>query len=422
MSTPLVRDVVVIGAGAAGLWCAARLAERGMRVRLLEKMQRTGTKILASGGSRCNLTTTLEADEAARLFGSRGARFLASALELLPPRAVRERFHALGVPTVEAPLEKVFPRSQRAVDVRDALLRWALGSGVELVLGAAVSALEPAGESWRVHTQDGRVFEAARVVACSGGKSYPKTGTTGDGYAWLASLGLEVIEPVPALVPLTSPASWVRELTGIAWESGATRLLSPAGKELLRRERPLLFTHRGVSGPGAMDPSHFVARARAAGALERPFVLELDLFPKVSREELRARLLALAGAPGQPSVARALPEMVPRPLVRAAARAAGLAVGEELPRAAHLAKHERHALIEALKALPIPIDGTLGFDQAEVTSGGLALRELDPRSLQVNRCPGLYVCGELLDLSGPIGGLSFLSAWSTAELVAAALR
>lgn len=417
-----MHEVIVVGAGAAGLWCAARLAERKKRVLLLEKTQRTGTKILASGGSRCNLTTTLEADQAARLFGPRGARFLSSALELLPPRAVRERFHALGVPTVEAPLEKVFPRSQRAVDVRDALLRWAIGSGVEIVLGAAVESLEPAGEIWRVHTREGRVHEAARVVACSGGKSYPKTGTTGDGYAWLSALDLEVIEPVPALVPLTSPASWVRELTGIAWESGATRLLSPAGKELLRRERPLLFTHRGVSGPGAMDPSHFVARARAAGALERPFVLELDLFPKVSREELRARFLALAAAPGQPSISRALPELVPRPLVRAAARVAGLAVGGELPRAAKLAKHERHALIEALKALPIPIDGTLGFDQAEVSSGGLALRELDPRSLQVNRCPGLYVCGELLDLTGPIGGLSFLAAWSTAELVAAALR
>jgi predicted Rossmann fold flavoprotein len=417
-----VHEVIVVGAGAAGLWCSARLAERGLRVLLLEKTTRAGTKILASGGSRCNLTTTLEADAAARLFGPKGSRFLAHALELLPPRAVRERFHALGVPTVEAPLEKVFPRSQRAVDVRDALVRWALGAGAELRLATPIAAIAREGSEWVVSATEGSTFRATRLVLCAGGQSYPRTGTTGDGYGWLRALGLEVVVPVPALVPLTSPASWVHELTGIAWESGACRLLSPNGKELLRRERPLLFTHRGVSGPGAMDLSHFVARARAEGPLERPFTLELDFFPLVSREELRARFLAAAAAPGGPTVARALPETLPRPLLRAALRAAGIAVHDELPRAARLAKHERHALIEALKGLPIPIDGTLGFDHAEVTSGGLALRELDPRTMQVNRCPGLYVCGELLDLGGPIGGLSFLAAWSTAEVVATGLR
>src|SRR5262245_32084564 len=163
------RELLVVGAGAAGLWAAARAAELGACVLLLEKTPRTGTKVLASGGTRCNLTTTLPPDEAARLFGPRGARFLRRAFRELPPSAVRERFHALGVPTVEAPLEKVFPASQRARDVRDALETWARGAGARIVCGAAVAGIERADGRWRVHAGGVRAFEAERLLLAPGG-------------------------------------------------------------------------------------------------------------------------------------------------------------------------------------------------------------------------------------------------------------
>ncbi|MEL6907853.1 MAG: NAD(P)/FAD-dependent oxidoreductase, partial [Planctomycetota bacterium] len=214
----------------------------------------------------------------------------------------------------------------------------------------------------------------------------------------------------------TSPAPWVHELTGLAWQ-GAEVTLEPAagGKRLARRRRPVLFTHTGISGPGAMDVSAHVARGGA-------FRLRVDAFPDIEREALRAAFVDAARLPGNPRVQRALGEMetgpMPRRLFEAFAAQAsvppGVALGE-------LSKSGRHGLVEALKGLEVPVDGTRGWDHAEVTAGGLALREVDPRSMAVNGRSGLFVIGELLDVDGPIGGLSFQAAFSTAEVAGRAL-
>lgn len=413
------RGVVVVGAGAAGLWAAAVAARRGADVLLLEKTPRAGTKVLASGGTRCNLTTTLPAREAGRLFRSAGARFLAPALAALSPADLRRRFAGLGVPTVAAPLEKVFPASGRARDVRDALQREVGLAGAELLLSAPVVGLEPTGRrAWRVHLADGRSVGGERVVLAAGGASYPRTGTTGDGYGWLAELDLPLVEPTPALVPLTSPAPWVRDLTGVSLPDVAVRLVDGGRVVLGRRRRPLLFTHRGVSGPAAMDLSVHVGRAPSAGD-GGGMHLVLDLVPELEREVLRARLVEAAAAPGRPRLGRVLPG-VPRRVLAAAARQAGAGAGDG-GRPAGLSRAGRHALVEALKGLVVPVDGTEGFERAEVTAGGLALGAVDPRTMGVNARPGLFVVGELLDLDGPIGGLSFQAAFATAELAGRAV-
>jgi hypothetical protein len=415
------HELVVIGAGAAGLWAAARAAELGRRVLLLEKTARTGTKVLASGGTRCNLTTTLGPDDAARLFGPKGERFVRPAMRALPPRAVRARFEALGVATVEAPLEKVFPASQRARDVRDALERWALTAGVELRLATPVRGLARQGARWRVALEDGGALEAERVCVCPGGASYARTGTSGDGYAWLEALGLPLVEPVPALVPLVSPEPWVHALAGVALQEVEARLVAPDGAELGRRARPVVFTHHGLSGPGAMDLAEPVAREAARAAREgrppRAHVLALDLLPGAARAELRARTLewaALAGAPqlaGQIANAYALPRRVVERALLQAGLASDLRVNA-------LGRAGRHELVEALKGLAVPVTGTRGFELAEVTAGGLDLAALDPRTLRVNGVPGLLCFGEVIDLAGPIGGLNFQAAFACAELAA----
>ncbi len=414
-------DVLVVGAGAAGLWAAARAAELGRDVVLLEKTPRTGTKVLASGGTRCNLTTTLGPDEAARLFGQRGARFLAGAFRALPPLEVRRVFHGLGVATVEQELEKVFPASGRAREVRDALEAWALRAGVRILRDFPVLAVERAPAGWIVRGPDRLPRSARELVLAPGGMSYPRTGTTGDGYAWLTALGLPLVEPVPALVPLRSPDLEARGLAGVALQAASAALLSPEGVLLGRRRRPVLFTHAGLSGPGALDLSEPVAReearAVAEGRAPRPHRLVLDLAPDVPREELRGSLLAAGALAGGPRLANRLPAELglPRRIVLSALRRAGL--GEET-RANELPRDRRHALVEALKGLSVPVDGTLGFERAEVTAGGLALSAVDPRTMRVQGCAGLLVCGELLDLAGPIGGLNFQSAFATAELAA----
>ncbi|QDU85038.1 putative FAD-binding dehydrogenase [Planctomycetes bacterium Pla163] len=400
--------VVVVGAGAAGLWAAWRSASLGARTLVVEKTPRTGTKVLASGGTHCNLTTTLEPEGALALFGDRGARFLARALWNLPPAAVRERFDEWGVPTVEAPLEKIFPQSGNARDVRDALERAVRSAGATIRTTAPVAALEPAPFGWHLVLEGGERIAAARVILCPGGRSYPRTGTTGDGYGWCTSLDLPLVEQVPALVPLTSPDAWARELTGIAVQEAEVRLVAPNGRTLGRRRRPVLFTHNGLSGPGPMDLSEPVARAN--GGLR----IAIDLFPDTEREELRDLLVSGASTRGAPKVARMLPAPLPARLRAAVFAAAGLE-GDD-PRCSELDRATRHQLVESLKALHVRVDGTLGYDKAEVTAGGLDLRVVDPGTMAVRGRQGLFACGELLDVQGPIGGLNFQAAFATAEL------
>lgn len=413
------RALCIVGAGAAGLWAAARTASFGVPTLLLEKTPRTGTKVLASGGTSCNLTTTLASEPASALFGKKGARFLRTALRVLSPMDVRERLHGLGVATVEAPLEKVFPASRRARDVRDALERWAREAGAEIRPNARLMELRPKNGRWSLGLETGEELLADDVILASGGKSYPRTGTTGDGYAWLESLGLELVPPVPALVALSSPAGWVHELAGIALENVRVHL-TRGGKTIRRRARPVLFTHRGLSGPGVMDLSDAIARAKENG--EDLPQLHLDLVPGSDREEVRRALRKIEARRGAPLLRRALAEGLAEPLPRRVVRAvlvqAGCGGGM---RTNELTRPQRHLLVESLKGLTVPVDATLGFDRAEVTAGGLALSEVDPGTMAVRRYPGLFVCGELLDLAGPIGGLNFQAAFATAELAARAV-
>ena len=298
-------------------------------------------------------------------------------------------------------------------DVRDALEREAREAGARVLCDAPVVGVEPSGSEWIAHLADGRRLVCPALLLCPGGQSYPRTGTTGDGYAWLRALDLPLVDPVPALVPLRSPETWVHELTGIAVQEVEARLFDPGGKVRARRRRPVLFTHRGLSGPAAMDLSERVARDP-----EGLFQVSLDLAPDMEREELRGRLVEAAGRAGKGRAAAAMGEPLPRRLLAAVARQAGLEA--EDPRAHELSKPERHRFIEAWKGLRVPVRGTLGYEAAEVTAGGLDLRAVHPRTMEVRGYPGLYVFGELLDLAGPIGGLNFQAAFATAELAAEA--
>jgi predicted Rossmann fold flavoprotein len=317
------------------------------------------------------------------------------------------------VPTETAPLEKIFPASHNAKDVRDALERAARAAGVLILLSAPLAGLERSEDGFRLHLADGSGLWSPRVVLAVGGQSYPKTGTTGDGYAWLRALRLPLVEPVPALVPLHSPADWVRDLTGIALPEVEVRLCGPGGQTYERRRRPLLFTHQGLSGPGAMDLSARVARAARAGPVEG-WSLMVDFLPDHSREALRERCIEAAGQAGNPRLDQLFGLDLPRRVEGLLAERCGL--GGRTFRVASLDRARRHALVETLKGWPLPVDGTLDYDKAEVTAGGLALKAVDPATLRVHGIPGLYVIGELLDLQGPIGGLNFQAAFATAEL------
>jgi predicted Rossmann fold flavoprotein len=399
-------DVVVLGAGAAGLLAAARAAERGRRTLLLEKNRRPGVKILMSGGTRCNITHATDNRGIVEAFGPPG-KFLHSPLAALSVQQTIDLFEAEGVATKVEETGKVFPVSNQATDVLDALLRRLQRSGATLALGEPVLDLRTS-EAGMTVTTALRTLLARRVVLTTGGQSYPGSGTTGDGYRLATQLGHTIVTPRPALAPVTVNAPWVGDLRGITIPDAAARVLD-GQKVLASRRGSLLFAHFGLSGPVVLDVSRFVSGSDHPEALQ----LELDLLPAVKEADLDEHLRRESLASGKKQLVTVLPEQLPRRLGETLLALAGLAVDRK---AAALSKTDRGRLVQQVKRLRLPVTGTLGFKKAEVTAGGIALAEVDSRSLQSKRVPALFVAGEVLDLDGPIGGYNFQAAFSTGWL------
>jgi predicted Rossmann fold flavoprotein len=400
-------DVIVVGAGAAGLLAAIRAAERGRRTLLLEKNRQPGVKILMSGGTRCNLTHATDNRGIVEAFGPPG-RFLHSALAALGVQATIDLFEAEGVPTKVEETGKVFPISNKARDVLDALLRRLHRSGATLALGEPLRDLQHNGSDRFALTTPHRVLTAERVILTTGGRSYPGSGTTGDGYGVAARFGHTIVPPRPALVPLTTRVPWVADLRGVTLPDVAVRIVED-GRALASRRGSLLFAHFGLSGPGVLDLSRVVSGHPRPETL----VLEADLLPTLPGPVLDEYLRTESLASGKKQLAGVLSLHLPRRLADALLSVAGLPVDRK---AAALSKADRTRLVEAAKHLPIALTGTLGFQKAEVTAGGVALDEVDSRSLQSKKMHGLFIAGEVLDLDGPIGGYNFQAAFSTGWL------
>jgi predicted Rossmann fold flavoprotein len=405
-------DAIIAGAGAAGLMAAIHAAERGRRVLLLEKGKKPGVKILMSGGTRCNITHDCDARGIVEAFGANG-KFLHSALAYLGPRETIAFFNAEGVATKVEDTGKIFPVSDRALDVLDALLKRLARSGATLALTEPLKDIELGAEGgFRVCTSS-RTLTAERVLITTGGKSYPGCGTTGDGYAIAQKFGHTIVATRPALVPLTVQAGWVGELRGITIPDVILRVCSPEVKSqnrnISQRRGSMLFAHFGLSGPAPLDVSRAVSGHPAPATL----TLEADFLPGVPEQAFDEFLRTESLASGKKQLAGMLAEKLPRRLADQLLVLCGLAADRK---AAALAKPDRLKLVASVKRLQLPLRGTLGFEKAEVTAGGVTLDEVDSRTMQSKRQPGLYFAGEVLDLDGWIGGYNFQSAWSTGWL------
>lgn len=400
-------DVIIVGAGAAGLLAATCAAERGRRVLLLEKNRKPGVKILMSGGTRCNLTHATDRRGIVEAFGRRQGSFLHSALAALGPQELVQWFADAGVPTKVEATGKVFPTSNKALDVLQALLRRVHESGAELVLGEPVRGVQRTDAGFAVQT-DVRQVTSSSLIVTTGGQSYPGCGTTGDGYEWVRQWGHTVVPPRPALVPLRSDSTWATELMGVTVTDVRVRLYNPEAPTRVLDERrgSFLFTHFGLSGPVVMD----ISRVVTEHAENTAFELGCDFLPETNGEQLAQRLKA---ADGKSQLARVVSDWLPRRLTDAILRLATIPAERKM---AELSRTERAALLQTLKDARVAIRGTLGFKKAEVTAGGVALKEVDSRTMQSKRVPGLYLAGEVLDLDGPIGGYNFQAAFSTGWL------
>ena len=401
-------DAIVVGGGAAGLFAAIFAAERGRRILLLEKGRKAGVKILMSGGTRCNITHDCDNRGIVEAFGPHG-RFLHSALAAFGPKDVLAFFHAEGVMTKVEDTGKIFPVSDRAVDVLDAILRRFDRSRAKLALAEPALAVEKIADGgFRVSTGT-RQLTCEHLLITTGGLSYPGCGTTGDGYGFAKQFGHTVTATRPALVPLTVNAAWVPELKGITVPHAGLKVFDPENKLLDARKGSMLFAHFGLTGPAPLD----VSRAVSAHATPNRLTLEMDFLPTVTEASFDEFLKVETLAQGKKQLAGVMSERLPRRICDAMLAQAEMPLDRK---AAALSKVDRQKLAGMAKRMRVPLRGTLGFEKAEVTAGGVSLDEVDSRTMQSKLQPGLFFAGEVLDLDGWIGGYNFQSAWSTGYL------
>jgi predicted flavoprotein YhiN len=467
-----IWDVIIIGGGAAGLMAAASAAGRGKRTLLVEKNRKLGVKILMSGGTRCNITHHCDARGIIEGFGKNG-QFLHSALAALSPGQVISMINAQGVATKVESTGKIFPASDRAIDVRDALARLAEQAGAKILAGVAVENIEVIDPESPTKSHSNpvqfiiqtaqAVYHSQTVIITTGGKSYPGCGTTGDGYQWAEQFGHSIVTPRPALTPILSNCPWALELKGITLErvrvcvierpeaaaetetqqkkatphtaaadaspsagSFSAKLVSgrPVSEKfsssksvsgkfkprvLAERESSFLFTHWGFSGPAALDVSREIARHPNRKQLE----LVCDFWPQQTSEQLIQQFMQHKLAHPKQLGVHLLPAELPRRFNESLLEVAGIPADL---RNADLPKQSIQRLVEQLKQTRFPITGTLGFEKAEVTSGGVSLQEIDSKTMQSKLLAGLFFAGEILDLDGRIGGYNFQSAFSTGWL------
>jgi predicted Rossmann fold flavoprotein len=390
--------IVVAGAGAAGLVAAIFAAARS-QVTVLERTSDGGRKILISGGGRCNILPVALQPE--RFVTESPAHLLRGMLRAWPLAAQRAFFERdVGIPlTLEEETGKLFPVSGRARDVRDGLIELARRRGVRFEWDTSLTDLAPASTGWRVDTTRGEVYARA-VVLATGGLSVPKTGSDGAGIELASRLGHTLHHTYPALTPLVAEPGPHASLSGLSLN---VRLRAKWRGRSAETSGGFLFTHRGYSGPAVLDLSHLAVRSRV-GDGEGAAVFRVAWSAKDGDEWQRD----LAASPALVStiVARHLPQRLAVQLLTEA----GIPLDR---RAADLRRAERTALLELLTSFVLPWTGDEGYKKAEVTGGGIALDEVNPRTLESRRHVGLFLCGEMLDAFGPIGGHNFAWAWST---------
>lgn len=407
-------DLVIIGAGAAGLAAAIAAGEAaagtGLRIVLLDGAKRPGAKILVSGGGRCNVTHERVTPED---FCGGPRPIVRSVLRAFDERRTVAWMESLGVRLRREPTGKLFPVTDKARTVLDALLRRVEEVGVRLIAGARVEDLAagPQGFGILAHGALDRL-RARRVILATGGLSLPKSGSDGWGIALARRLGHTAVPTTPALVPLVlargdTPGGRFAELAGVTFEARLT-LRGPRGERLAERTGSFLFTHFGASGPATLDLSRHWLRAR----LDRPgetFTITLGHPDLRTPEEAEAWLLAAARAHPRRAVATALAALFPR-------RFADALAGDTPTQLGQMTREQRRRLAARLAALPLPAVRDRGYSVAETTAGGVDLREIDPRTMASRRVPGLHLCGEMLDVDGRIGGFSFQWAWSSGHV------
>ncbi len=393
-------DGIVIGGGPAGMFAAITAARKGQKVLLLERNQRLGKKLLITGKGRCNVTNDCDGQEVLKNV-PRNGRFLYSALTAFPPKSTMDFFEKNGCPLKTERGNRVFPVSDQAGSILDCLKTQLDKSGVTVKTHRVTEILHDEQGITGVQTEH-QTFFAKWVILATGGLSYPTTGSTGGGYAMAQRLGHTVIAPEGSLVPLETEGEDCQQMQGLSLRNVGVKLVNEKNKVLYKDFGELLFTHFGISGPTVLSASaHLKGKCR----------IVLDLKPALEENKLDSRILRDLEMYQNRSMENALTDLLPRSMIPVILRRCGI---DAAMQANSLTKQLRRALVQELKAFSVSVVGKRPVAEAIVTSGGIKVSEIDPKTMESKKIPGLYFAGEIIDCDAYTGGFNLQIAWATA--------
>lgn len=394
--------IAVVGGGPAGMMAAIAAGEQGAEVTLFDGNEKLGKKLYITGKGRCNVTNDADSDAFFKNI-PRNPRFLYSCYAAFDNRTLMKRIEDAGVPLKVERGGRVFPQSDKASDITKALERMMSKSGVRVCLRSKVKEILPSDGGFDL-CLPGQTRHFDRVILACGGASYPSTGSDGSGYALAKGLGHTVTEILPSLIPIVTKEDWCRSLQGLSLKN--VKLSAKAGKKLLFDELgEMLFTHFGISGPLVLSLSSVIAGKDLDG-----IDIRIDLKPGLTREQLERRLLRDFEERARGQISTVLDGLLPRSLTPVIAETAGVAAETAV---SQVSRAQREKLMDALKGLPVHAAGFRPIAEAIVTRGGVSVKEVDPKTMESKIVPGVYLCGEMLDVDGFTGGFNIQIAMSS---------
>jgi len=396
----------VVGGGPAGMMAAGRAGERGAKVILIEKNKSLGKKLLITGGGRCNVTNSeLDTRKLLAKF-KRDGKFLFSAFSKWAVTETLDFFHSRGMDTkVEREL-RVFPKSDSAQSVLDVLAKYLGENNVTVLCNSPVVQVVRESEALvGVKLKNKKVIQGRSIIIATGGTSRPETGSTGDGYEWLKSIGHKVIEPTPSLVPIAIKDKWIKKLAGVSIPEVKLAIFQNNENQGSLNGK-ILFTHVGVSGPTILNMSKDVGELLKYGSV----TISLDLLPKDGYGTLNAKLQELFKHHDKKKFRNALSNLIPSAMTPIVVELSGIDKEIECN---SVTREERLRLVSLLKAIPMQVDKLLGVEKAVITSGGVVLEEVDFKTMRSRLFPNLYLIGDILDIDRPSGGYSLQLCWTT---------
>lgn len=410
-----IFDVIVVGGGAAGLMAAGRAAECDKKVLLLEKNKVLGEKLKITGGGRCNITNAEFDDHAFLKHYGKAEQFLYSVFSQFGVKETFSFFEKKGLPLVVQAGKRAFPRTEKASDVymvlekyiRDGKMTVKVNSPVTRVASRTLGADKKEGVIVTGVIAAGRKYEARSFVFATGGVSHPETGSTGEGFKWLAELGHTVVKPTPTVVPLAVKEKWVKKLAGVSLSSMKITFFSDGVKKFSKTGK-VLFTHFGLSGPLILNSAHEVSGLLHDGTV----TASIDAFPHIDLGALDRRMIALFDRSKNKMLKNACKDVAPAGMSESILSLADPRIDQN--KEVHsVTQEERKRLVHLMKALPVTIEGLMGYNRAVVADGGVMLDEIDMKTMRSKKVENLYIIGDMLHINRPSGGYSLQLCWTT---------